>query len=64
MLRDLVRSSKNKTLAQRFVKGEIGIRNLINQVQSETLRSQLYRLERNGVSTARSQVRAALKNAR
>lgn len=63
MLRDLVRSSKNRGLATRFVRGEIGIRNLINQVQSETLRSQLYKLERNGVGFARSQVRAALKNA-
>lgn len=63
MLRDLVRSSKNRSLAKKFVSGEIGIRNLINQVQSESLRSQLYRLERSGAERARATVRTVLKNA-
>ncbi len=63
MLRDLIRTKNGRSNAERFVKGQIGIRNLINQTNSERVRTELYRLERQGVSVARNTIKQALKNA-
>lgn len=61
MLRDLVRSQKGRSSVEAFVRGEKGIRSLINETQSERLRRELYRLERSGVATARRTMKQALK---
>lgn len=61
MLRDLLRTKSGKQAAQEFVRGQRGIRSLIGVSSSEQVRSELYRLERNGVSVARRTVKEALK---
>ena len=61
MLRDLLRTKSGKQAAQEFVRGQRGIRSLIGVSSSEQVRSELYRLERNGVSAARRTVKEALR---
>lgn len=60
--RDLLRTKSGLAATQEFVRGKRGIRSLINVTNSERMRTQLYRLERQGVSTARNVLRKALRS--
>jgi hypothetical protein len=61
VLRDLLRTKSGKRACEEFVRGQRGIRSLIGVSSSEQVRSELYRLERNGVSVARRTVKEALR---
>lgn len=62
MLRDLLRSRSGRQKVTEFVRGERGIRSLVNSTSSQRTRSELYRLEREGVDVARARVKAALRS--
>jgi hypothetical protein len=58
---NVVLSNKNATkkLAS-FVNGEVGLRTIIKDFSADA-KTELYRLEREGVDSARMRIRAALK---
>lgn len=55
---------KAVSLLQQFVAGDRGFRGTIRSFRRDTARTELYRLERAGVASARSRVKSALKNKR
>lgn len=63
MLSSFLRSNRGRVAAKEFVNGKRGIRSLINETQSERVRSELYRLERLGVQHARPIIKRALRTA-
>lgn len=62
MFRDLLRSQKGRNAVREFVAGQRGIRSIINETNSDRVRKELYRLERQGVTTARTTLRNALRS--
>lgn len=62
-LRDLIRTKSGSQAAREFVAGKRGLRSLLNVTTSERVRTELYRLERQGVNVARQQVKTALRSA-
>lgn len=61
MLRDLLRTKSGRAAATEFVRGERGIRSLVQVSSSPRVRTELYRLERMGVDRARAQIKSALR---